>query len=83
LREHFPLAIYYDLLKSDVFLRFTASPYLLREELLALSGGRPQRAAYVVAMEPRPRRIKQNGLTFDILPVQQFLELLWNGKIIF
>ena len=35
LRKKFPKAAYYDLLMSDIFLRFSRSPHLLREELLA------------------------------------------------
>ncbi len=35
LKTLFPEAIYYDLLKSDLFLRLSKSPHLLREELLA------------------------------------------------
>jgi predicted AAA+ superfamily ATPase len=36
LKQSFPEALYYDLLKSDEFLRFLKSPYLLREEILAI-----------------------------------------------
>lgn len=36
LRTKFPNSMYYDLLKSDLFLRFSKAPYLLREEILAL-----------------------------------------------
>ena len=35
LRKKFPKSIYYDLLLSDVFFRFSRKPHLLREELLA------------------------------------------------
>lgn len=42
---------------------------------------RPKRA-YVVATEPRPRRISVGGFSIDVLPVQTFLELLWNGSIL-
>jgi predicted AAA+ superfamily ATPase len=37
LRQHFPNAVYYDLLKSDLYLRLLREPHLLREEILALS----------------------------------------------
>jgi len=36
LRAHFPQAVSYDLLLSDVRLRFAKQPHLLREEILAL-----------------------------------------------
>lgn len=35
--ENFPLSIYYDLLKTDEFIRLSVAPHLLREELLSLS----------------------------------------------
>ena len=37
LREHFPKAIYYDLLDTREVIRFSKAPHLLREEILALS----------------------------------------------
>ena len=37
LKQHFPMSIYYDLLRTDVSLQLEKSPYLLREELLAAS----------------------------------------------
>ena len=40
LRESYPDAVWYDLLQTDLFLRFTERPGLLREELLAL--GKPR-----------------------------------------
>src|SRR5688572_23505386 len=36
LKENFSSSIYYDLLKTDDYLRLLAKPYLLREELLAV-----------------------------------------------
>jgi len=36
LRQHYPDAVYYDLLKMDVFLSLLKTPSLLREEILAL-----------------------------------------------
>jgi len=36
LHKHFPHAIYYDLLDTHEFLRLSKSPFLLREEILAL-----------------------------------------------
>jgi predicted AAA+ superfamily ATPase len=35
LKKSFPQAIYYDLLKSDIYLSLSRTPHLLREELLA------------------------------------------------
>ena len=40
LRSTYPDAVWYDLLETDLFLRFTERPSLLREELLAL--GKPR-----------------------------------------
>ncbi len=40
LRSTYPEAVYYDLLDTDLFLRFTERPALLREELLAVRGAR-------------------------------------------
>lgn len=37
LEEHFPKAVYYDLLKTDVFLQLSKNPHEFREEILALS----------------------------------------------
>ena len=37
LKAHFPNAVWYDLLKSDVHWRFAKNPHLLREEILALT----------------------------------------------
>lgn len=37
LHEHFPASTYYDLLKSDLFLRFAREPHLFREEIISLS----------------------------------------------
>lgn len=37
LEKHFPTSIYYDFLKSDVFLRYSKNPHEFREEILALS----------------------------------------------
>lgn len=37
LKNIFPQSIYFDLLKTDLFLRYTKQPSLLREEILALS----------------------------------------------
>jgi uncharacterized protein len=36
LQTQYPNSLYYDLLKTDNFLRFTKQPYLLREEILAM-----------------------------------------------
>lgn len=36
LKAHFPEAVYYDLLKTDLTLRLGKAPHLLREEVLAL-----------------------------------------------
>ena len=35
LREHFPQSIFIDFLRTDIFLEYTKSPFLLRERLLA------------------------------------------------
>ena len=35
LSKKFPKAVYYDLLKSDLFLRFSRFPHTFREEVLA------------------------------------------------
>lgn len=37
LRDHYESSVYYDLLKSDLYLRFSKEPYLFREEILALT----------------------------------------------
>lgn len=39
LKEHFPNALYIDLLKSDLFIQYQSRPHLLREELRAHSSG--------------------------------------------
>jgi predicted AAA+ superfamily ATPase len=40
LRSRYPAAIWIDLLKTDLFIRYTTQPSLLREELLAEAGPR-------------------------------------------
>ncbi len=37
LHSHYPKSLYYDLLKSDIYLKFAKAPHLLREEILALN----------------------------------------------
>jgi len=37
LEKNFPHSVYYDLLKSDLYLRYSKQPSLLREEILALT----------------------------------------------
>lgn len=37
LHRHFPDSVYYDLLQTDVYLRFLKEPFRLREEILQLS----------------------------------------------
>lgn len=37
LKEHYPTAIFYDLLKSDLYLQLLKAPHLLREELLKVA----------------------------------------------
>lgn len=37
LKEHFPNSVFFDLLKTDVFLELSKRPFLLREQILALS----------------------------------------------
>ena len=37
LHRHFPDSVYYDLLQTDVYLRFLKEPFRLREEILQFS----------------------------------------------
>ena len=37
LKEHFPQSVYYDLLKSEKFIRYSQAPHLFREEILSLT----------------------------------------------
>ncbi len=37
LKRYFPNSVFYDFLKSDIYLRFSKEPFLFREEVLALS----------------------------------------------
>ena len=37
LHRHFPDSVYYDLLQTDIYLRFLKEPFRLREEILQLS----------------------------------------------
>src|SRR5947207_5697385 len=48
LKQHFREAVYYDLLNTDEMIRFTRSPFLLREELLS---ARPERLASPVIID--------------------------------
>lgn len=48
LHEKYPDAIYYDLLKSDTYLKLSKAPYLLREEILSLDDDFIQRHPIIV-----------------------------------
>lgn len=41
LKQMFPKAIYYDLLKSDLYFQFLKAPHLLREEILSIEAQNP------------------------------------------
>ncbi len=48
LKEIFPNANFYDLLKSDVYLRFLKTPYVFREEVLAHLSLNPQNQTFII-----------------------------------
>lgn len=48
LRTKFPASVYYDLLKSDLYLRLAKEPSILREEILALPS---ERLAYPIIVD--------------------------------
>lgn len=62
LRAAFPDSLYYDLLKTDLFLEFVKRPFLLREQLLAIS----------------PDRLKEPVIIDEVQKVPQLLdEIHW------
>ncbi len=50
--------------------------------LLAFCQEHKPKAAYIVSLVPRPRRINSESIPIDVVPVQSFLEMLWNHKVI-
>lgn len=50
--------------------------------LVAFSEEHHPQAAYIVSLVPRARKLQHNGFEINLMPVQAFLENLWDGKII-
>ena len=48
LKEHFPNAQFFDLLKSDIYLKFLKNPHLFREEILAALAINAQNQTFIV-----------------------------------
>lgn len=59
LRKAFPDSIYYDLLKSDVFLKYSSQPHLFREEILALSEEKLQHPIIVDEVQRVPMLLNE------------------------
>jgi predicted AAA+ superfamily ATPase len=79
LKHIFPKAPFYNLLLSDLFIRLSQKPSILREEILAiknLSEELKLKNKIVVSMDMKKRKIG------DILiyPVKDFLEALWSNS---
>ncbi len=76
LRKHYPQAMYYDLLKTHEALRLLRSPYLLREEILALDPKKLAQAVIIDAIQKVPELlnevhwlIENAGLQFILLKI--------------
>lgn len=50
--------------------------------LVSFHNSFPHAKLYVVSLEPRPRLMNARGKEIHVLPIQNFLELLWSDKII-
>ncbi len=59
LSEHYPQAIYYDLLKTDEYTRLLASPHLLREELKALTQEQAQFPVIIDEIQKIPQLLNE------------------------
>lgn len=54
LKSMFPDALFIDLLKSDIFLKYLKSPFLLREELLAVIDKKPEQLIIIDEVQKVP-----------------------------
>lgn len=59
LAEHYPQAIYYDLLKTDEYMRLLASPHLLREELSAMTVEQAQYPVIIDEIQKIPQLLNE------------------------
>lgn len=55
LKTNFPNSMYYDFLKSDDFLRYSKSPYKLREEILALNAEKRNKPIIIDEVQKIPQ----------------------------
>ncbi len=54
LKAHYPESTYYDLLKSDLYLKLLKQPHILREELIALEKERPETLVIIDEIQKVP-----------------------------
>lgn len=59
LQEHFKDSVYYDLLDTREVIRFTKAPYILREELLALSANQLVRPIVIDEIQKVPELLNE------------------------
>ena len=59
LREHFKNSVYYDLLDTREIMRFTKSPYVLREEVLALSANQLSQPIIIDEIQKVPELLNE------------------------
>src|SRR5687767_11101136 len=59
LKEHFPNAILYDLLKTDELARLLTAPNLLREELVALTPEEIQQPVIIDEIQKAPELLNE------------------------
>ncbi|OGV49687.1 MAG: AAA family ATPase [Legionellales bacterium RIFCSPHIGHO2_12_FULL_42_9] len=59
LSEHYPEAVYYDLLKTDEYARLLASPHLLREELNAIDSSKMQFPVIIDEIQKIPQLLNE------------------------
>lgn len=59
LEQHFPDAVYYDLLKTDIHIKYVKEPYLFREEILALSSTELAQPIIVDEVQKNPQLLDE------------------------
>ncbi|MCC8377411.1 MAG: hypothetical protein LN567_03350, partial [Rickettsia endosymbiont of Graphium doson] len=71
-------------LKARFLSLYAGFPPLARNDMVQVFRSTQQcYKGYIVCLEERLRKITWGTQEIDIIPLQQFLEKLWNNKIIF
>ena len=68
LSKHFPDSIYYNLLKTDEYIRFLKQPYLLREEVQALDNRNLSKPIIIDEIQKVPALLDEVHLLIETTP---------------